>query len=66
MFMKRTNAVIFMIVFAIISLISLYRLIFWFPITIGGYMVGQTMSFLSFVIFGSLALIAAKDLKRGD
>ncbi|HET9336112.1 MAG TPA: hypothetical protein VFO12_06860 [Sphingomicrobium sp.] len=40
--------------FLLLALVSLYRLLFWFPITIGGEEVGQTTSLLAFVI--SLAL----------
>ena len=32
--------------FLLLALASLYRLLFWFPITIGGEQVGQTTSFL--------------------
>ena len=40
--------------FLLLALASLYRLLFWFPITIAGAEVGQTTSLLAFVI--SLAL----------
>jgi len=44
-------------VFLIIAAISLYRLLFWFPITIGDQRVGQVATFFVFVICGALCLI---------
>jgi hypothetical protein len=43
--------------FLVVAGLSLYRLLFWFPITIGGAQIGQTASFFSFVIFAALSLI---------
>ena len=37
--------------------VALYRLLFWFPITIGGAEVGQTASLLTFVICAALCLM---------
>ena len=45
------------IIFLALALLSLYRLLFWFPITIGNMHVGQTASFFAFVIFAALTLI---------
>ena len=45
------------IIFVLIAGISLYRLLFWFPIDIGGAHVGQVASFFAFVISAALALI---------
>jgi len=45
------------IVFLILACASLYRLLVWFPITIGGAHVGQTASFFAFVICAALSLI---------
>jgi hypothetical protein len=45
------------LVFLVLALISLYRLLFWFPISIAGEQVGQTASFFAFVIFAALTLI---------
>lgn len=44
-------------VFLIIAAVSLYRLLFWFPITIGEQRVGQVATFFVFVICGALCLI---------
>jgi len=46
------------IFFLLVSLCGLYRLLVWFPISIGGYQVSQVWSFFVFVIFAALALIA--------
>jgi len=40
-----------------VAAVSLYRLIFWFPLTIAGTAVGQVASFFAFVIFAALSLI---------
>jgi hypothetical protein len=44
-------------IFLILAAVSLYRLLVWFPITIGGYAIGQTASFFAFVISVALCLI---------
>jgi hypothetical protein len=43
--------------FAALAVASLYRLLVYFPITIGGHMVGQTASFFAFTISAALSLI---------
>ena len=45
------------IIFLALALLSLYRLLFWFPITIGEQRVGQVATFFVFVICGALCLI---------
>lgn len=45
------------IVFLVLACISLYRLLFWFPLDIGGMHVGQTASFFAFVICAALCLV---------
>ncbi len=45
------------IVFLAVAIISGYRLLFWFPITIGGHFIGQVASFFAFVISAALAMI---------
>ena len=45
------------IVFLVLACISLYRLLFWFPLTIGGMHVGQVASFFAFVICAALCLV---------
>ena len=53
------------LVFLILALVSLYRLLFWFPITIAGAQVGQTASFFAFVICIALSLIMFRGATRG-
>ena len=43
--------------FAGVALLALYRLLVWFPITIGNQQVGQVFSFFALVICSALALI---------
>jgi hypothetical protein len=43
--------------FAALAAGALYRLLVYFPITIAGHMIGQTMSFFAFTIFTALSLI---------
>ena len=45
------------LVFLAIAAVALYRLLFYFPITIGGVYVGQVASFFAFVVCAALALI---------
>jgi hypothetical protein len=54
------------LVFLALALVSLYRLLFYFPITIGGHFIGQTMSFFGFVIFAALTLIMLRSLKTSN
>ena len=53
-------------VFLALALVSLYRLLFYFPITIGGHFIGQTMSFFGFMIFAALTLIMLRSLKASN
>jgi len=45
------------LVFLLLACVALYRLLFWFPIEIGGHAIGQTASFFAFVIFAALTLV---------
>ena len=45
------------LIFLVVAGISLYRLLFWFPIDVGGAHVGQVASFFAFVISAALCLI---------
>ena len=45
------------IVLLIIAALALYRLLAGFPITIGGVEIGQTMSFLTFVVCAALGVM---------
>lgn len=45
------------LIFLVLAAISLYRLLYWFPITIGGQQVGQTATFFALVISLALCLV---------
>lgn len=45
------------LVFLALALLSLYRLLVGFPISIGGHEIGQTSTFFAFAIFAALTLI---------
>ena len=48
------------LIFVALAVVSLYRLLFWFPMSIGGAEIGQTASFFAFVISAALALILVR------
>ena len=48
------------IIFAIVAGVCLYRLLFWFPITVGGQQVGQAATFLALAISVALAMVFLK------
>jgi hypothetical protein len=50
--------------FAAIALLALYRLLVFFPITIGGQAVGQVFTFFALVICAALALILLRGGSR--
>jgi hypothetical protein len=51
------------LVFLIVAGLSLYRLLFGFPITIGGVQVGQTISFFVFVSCAALSVMLFASVK---
>ena len=51
------------ILFLLLALVSLYRLLFWFPITIGNLQVGQVASFFAVAIFAALSLMMFRGVK---
>jgi len=53
----RLATIVGAIAFLAIAALALYRLLAGFPITIGGEEVGQTSSFLVFVVCTALALM---------
>ena len=55
--MSKLGSLLGGIIFLVLAAVSLYRLLFWFPIDIGGAHVGQVASFFAFVICAVLALI---------
>ena len=55
------------IIFAAVAGASLYRLLYWFPITIGGQQVGQAATFFALAISVALAMVFLKGgLARGE
>jgi hypothetical protein len=54
------------IVFLAIAALALYRLMVGFPITIGGVEVGQTSSFLAFVVCAALSLILFRGSRTAE
>jgi len=54
------------IVFLILAGISLYRLLFWFPITIGNQRIGQVATFFALVVSAALCLILLRGGSASD
>jgi len=54
---NRVASVLGGIVFLIIAAVCLYRLLYWFPITIGNERVGQVATFFALAISAALSLI---------
>ena len=54
---NRTVSIIAALVFLALAAVALYRLLVGFPITVGGMQVGQTTSFIAFVVFVALSLM---------
>ena len=63
---NRLGTLVGAIVFLAIAIISGYRLLFWFPITIGGHFVGQVASFFAFVVSAALFLILLRSVRAND
>jgi high-affinity Fe2+/Pb2+ permease len=45
------------IIFLVLAGLCLYRLLYWFPITIGGQQVGQAATFLALAISAALCMV---------
>ena len=54
------------LIFLALACVALYRLLFWFPIEIGGHAIGQTASFFAFAIFAALTLVMLRGAKAND
>ena len=54
------------IIFLIIAAVCLYRLLFWFPITIGSERVGQVATFFALAISAALCLIFLRGASARD
>jgi hypothetical protein len=66
MFTHKLVAITGGLVFLVIALVALYRLLFWFPITIGGEPVGQVASFFTLVIFAALSFALFTGARRSS
>jgi hypothetical protein len=54
---NRTASIIGALIFLALAALALYRLLVGFPITIGGMQVGQTSSFIVFVVCVALSFM---------
>jgi hypothetical protein len=52
------------LIFLLVALAGLYRLMVWFPISIGGAEVGQVASFFIIVICAGLSLMLFGEARR--
>ena len=52
------------IVFLVLAAANLWRILVGFPITIGGVMVGNAISFFAFAAFTALALLMFRESRR--
>ena len=51
------------LVFLVLALLSLYRLLVGFPMSIGGHEIGQASTFFAFAIFAALTLIMLRGIR---
>ena len=63
MFSSKFSSLVGGVVFLLIALVALYRLLFWFPLVIAGWQVGQAVSFLAFAIFAALSIISFQGMR---
>lgn len=52
------------LIFLLVTAAALYRLLYWFPITIGGETVGQTSTFLVLVCGAALTLMMFNEARK--
>jgi hypothetical protein len=64
MLSRKFTSLVSGIAFLVIALAALYRLVHWFPITIGGMQVYQVPTFFVFVISAALSLISFQGLRQ--
>jgi hypothetical protein len=64
--MSRIGSLLAALVFLALAAVALYRLLFYFPITIGGHAIGQTASFFAFAAFAALTLIMFRSAATGQ
>jgi hypothetical protein len=54
------------IIFLILAGVCLYRLLYWFPVTIGGQQVGQAATFLALAISAALCMVFLRGSRASD
>jgi hypothetical protein len=64
--MSRIGSLLAALVFLALAAVALYRLLFYFPITIGGHAIGQTASFFAFAAFAALTHIMFRSAATGQ
>jgi hypothetical protein len=52
------------LIFLLVALLGLYRLLVWFPISIGGVEIGQVGSFFAIVIGAGLSLMLFNEARK--
>ena len=52
------------VIFAVLAGLNLYRLLVGFPITIGGYTVGATVSFFMMCAFAAISMMLLREVRR--
>jgi hypothetical protein len=52
------------LIFLLLAAASLYRLLVWFPINIGGVEIGQVGSFLGLVVGAGLSLMLFSEARK--
>jgi hypothetical protein len=52
------------LIFLLVALLGLYRLLVWFPISIGGVEIGQVGSFFAIVIGAGLSLMLFSEARK--
>ena len=52
------------LIFLLIAAVGLYRLLVWFPISVGGVEIGQVGSFFAIVIGAALALMLFNEARK--
>lgn len=63
---NRLASLVGALVFLVLTLLSLYRLLFGFEMSIGRHEIGQTSTFFALVIFAALTLIMFRGASRSS
>lgn len=60
---QRLASLVAALVFLAIAALALYRLLFWFPISVGGHEIGQTASFFTLAACAALSMIFFRGMR---